>query len=407
MIRNLVQQMLTLRPLLISVDYHNKVVSRSLITVFQLNLAMASSTDLKADRVQRKRVQNREAQQKYRTRVKERMNALEKQIKELKTQAKAPEVAFEEQEQLEHAVLISPPNPLLDLSPPDSFHAPIDWFWEQTSTANENMASRSLKGLSPDTDITPTPSSTSNHEHILLPLQPPASPDLDLVGALLLSDDTNVSERQLHSYVELKNKLQGQTLEKRLEFLHLCLTSAGFETFDSMISQYYTSTLSPETIVFSHQRTSRQRDLPVLLAELRRYVRTWTQWEVHGYCYEIIKSVESIVDCERGAANIYSVGAEFGDPIRHLIKEPDVGLGGASLSSVLQAMMRGFQKTNPKLWALLESLVDSGEAITNQRQRFCTTLALMLLLSPPKQVSGRQMVTILMNCVHMIYDNSK
>jgi hypothetical protein len=62
---------------------------------------------------------------------------------------------------------------------------------------------------------------------------------------------------------------------------------------------------------------------------------------------------------------------------------------------------------NPKLWALLESLVDSGQAMTNQRQRFCTTLALMLLLNPPKQVSGRQKAVILMNCIHMIYDDSK
>ncbi|KAI0415646.1 hypothetical protein F5X98DRAFT_376575 [Xylaria grammica] len=353
---------------------------------------MASSADLKADQVQRKRVQNREAQQKYRTRVKERMNALERQIKELKAQAKAPEPTFE---------VISPSMPFSDFASPESFHAATDWFWEQSPTTNNIIASQPLESSSPDMDIILTPPSTCNHEHLPLPLRP-RSPDL--IGDLLLSDDINAGGWRSHSHTDLKNKLQGQPLERRFEFLHLCLTSAGFNTFDSMISQYYTSTLSPESIISSHQQTSRQRDLPVLLAELRCYVQTWTQWEVHGYCYEILKSVESIIDCERVTA-IHSSSAELDGALQQLTKEPEVGFEGSSLSGALQVLMRSFQKTNPQLWTLLDSLVNSGEA--NQRQRFCTSLTLMLLLNPPKQVSGKQMVTILMNIIHMIFGNFK
>ncbi|GAW10914.1 hypothetical protein ANO14919_002510 [Xylariales sp. No.14919] len=362
---------------------------------------MASSADLKADQVQRKRVQNREAQQKYRTRVKERMNALERQIKELKAQAKAPEPTFEEQQRLDHVTVISPSMPFSDFASPESFHAATDWFWEQSPTTNNIIASQPLESSSPDMDIILTPPSTCNHEHLPLPLR---SRSPDLIGDLLLSDDINGGGWRPHSYTDLKNKLQGQSLEKRFEFLHLCLTSAGFNTFDSMISQYYTSTLSPESIISSHQQTSRQRDLPVLLAELRCYVQTWTQWEVHGYCYEILKSVESIIDCERVTA-IHSSSAELDGALQQLTKEPEVGFEGGSLSGALQVLMRSFQKTNPQLWTLLDSLVNSGEA--NQRQRFCTSLTLMLLLNPPKQVSGKQMVTILMNIIHMIFGNFK
>ncbi|KAI8948030.1 hypothetical protein F4801DRAFT_474423 [Xylaria longipes] len=311
---------------------------------------MASPTDPQADRVQRKRIQNREAQQKYRTRVKERMNALERQIKELKSQAKVPEAGFgdAEQQQLGRPTPISPSNPFSDFASPESFH-PTNWFWEQVPTT-KSTTSQALGSSSPDMDIMLTPSSICNHEHLPLSIPPQTLSEPDFIGDLLLSDGMDMGQRRLQSqarttgHAELGNKLQGQTLEKRLEFLHLCLTSAGFETFDSLVSQYYTSTLSPESIVSSHQRTSRQRDLPVLLAELRRYVRTWTQWEAHGYYYEIIKSVESIVSCEKEAAGIHTGSVEFGDALQQLTKEPDMTLGSGSLSSALQVLMRSFQK---------------------------------------------------------------
>ncbi|KAI0190535.1 hypothetical protein EV127DRAFT_511810 [Xylaria flabelliformis] len=375
---------------------------------------MASPTDPQGDRAQRKRIQNREAQQKYRTRVKERMNALERQIKELKTQAKVSEAAFpdveqQEQQQLGHPTPLSPSNPFPDFASPGSFHA-TNWFWEHAPTA-KSTTNQTLESSSPDMNIMLTPSSTCNeHAPLLLPPQTLSEPDI--IGDLLLSDDMDAKQQLMQgqasitSHAELRNKLQGQTLEKRLEFLHLCLTSAGFETFDSLVSQYYTSSLSPESIVSSHQRTSRQRDLPILLAELRRYVRTWTQWEAHGYYYEIIKSAESIVSSEKEGTATHGDNGEFGDALKKLAKEPDGGSGSGSLSNALQVLMRGFQNTNPKLWTLLESLVDSGEAMKNQRQRFCTSLTLMLLLDPPKQVSGSQMVTMLMNCINMIYDSS-
>ncbi|KAI0465710.1 hypothetical protein F4859DRAFT_350066 [Xylaria cf. heliscus] len=367
---------------------------------------MASLTDPQVDRVQRKRIQNREAQQKYRTRVKERMNALERQIKELKTQANTPDATFEvnAEQQPGHSTPISLSNSFSDF---DSFQSG-NWFWGQVPTI-KSTTNPTLGSSSPDMDIMLTPS-TCNHEHYPQSIPPQILSEPDLIGNLLLSDNMGVGQ-QPHSQpsttvlAELRNKLQGQTLEKRLEFLHLCITSAGFDTFDSLVSQYYTSTLSPESIVSSHQRTSRQRDLPILLAELRRSIRTWTQWEAHGYYYEIIKSAENIVGSEKEVAAIYSGSVEFGDALQQLTKELDVGLESNSLSSALQVVMRTFQKINPKLWALLESLVDSGEAMRNQRQRFCTSLTLMLLLDPPRQVSGTQMVTMLMNCIHMIYDS--
>lgn len=218
-------------------------------------------------------------------------------------------------------------------------------------------------------DIMLTPSSTCNPEPLPLSIPPQTLSEPDLISDLLLSDDIGVGQRRrLQSqanatgHAELRNKLQGQTLEKRLEFLHLCLTSAGFETFDSLLSQYYTSTLSPESIVSSHQRTSRQTDLPILLAELRRYVRTWTQWEAHGYYYEIIKSAESIVSCEKEVATpLHSGSVEFGDALQQLTKEPDVSLGSSSLLDALQVLMRGFQKLYDLSFSLSRNFYRNGQ----------------------------------------------
>ncbi|KAI0190571.1 hypothetical protein F4808DRAFT_401716 [Astrocystis sublimbata] len=319
---------------------------------------MATPAELHADRLQRKRIQNREAQQKYRTRVKERMNALERQIKELKSQANVPEAALggaqqQTQQQIGHPLSACPPNPLPDFASPGSYHAET-WIWDQLSSA-KSATSQAMESSSPAMDLMLTPSSTCNHEQ-LFPLSAPPQPlsEHELIGDFLLSDGMNTGQPQLQSQVsslnstghaELREKLQGQTLEKRLEFLHLCLTSAGFESFDSLVSQYYTSTLSPESVVSSHQRTSRQRDLPVLLADLRRYVRTWTQWEAHGYYYEIIKSAESIVGGERDAANAHDGNSvDFANALQQLTKTADVSLGSDSLSGALQLLMRGFQK---------------------------------------------------------------
>jgi len=225
----------------------------------------------------------------------------------------------------------------------------------------------------------------------------------------LLAEDVYASpaSQGLNTYSELKGKLEGQSLENRFEYLRLCLSSAGFSTFDSMASQYYTANFSHESIVSSEQRTSRQRQLPLLLVELRQHVKAWTQWEAHGYYDEIIKSAESIVRSERRGSAVAQ--RDYSNALLELAKprqEAVDGAGNGSLSVALQSLMRVFQETTPKLLALVESLVGSSEA-SNQRQRFYTSLALMLLLNRPKQVPRRQMVTIMMNCLEMVYESSK
>jgi hypothetical protein len=150
----------------------------------------------------------------------------------------------------------------------------------------------------------------------------------------------------LNTYSELKGQLEGQSLEKRFEYLRLCLSSAGFNTFDSMASQYYTANFSHESIVSSEQRTSRQKLLPLLLAELRQDVKTWTQWEAHGYCDEIIKSAESIVGSERPGSTTaqrdYSnVFQDLAKPRQEIID----GVGNSSLSGALKPLLRVFQET--------------------------------------------------------------
>lgn len=229
---------------------------------------------------------------------------------------------------------------------------------------------------------------------------------LDMASELL-PEDAYADQARL-TYAEIKSKLQSQSLEKRFEYLRLCLSAAGFSTFDTMASQYYTADFSHESIMSSEQRISRQRQLPPLLAELRQHVKTWTQWEAHGYCDEIIKSTESIIVSERGDSAAI-VQREYSNTLLELVIpwQGAIDGGGNGMStSALQPLMRMFQETIPKLLALVESLTSTSE-MSNPRERFYTTIALVVLLNRPQKLSKWQMVSIMMTCLDMIYGSSR
>lgn len=94
--------------------------------------------------------------------------------------------------------------------------------------------------------------------------------------------------------------LRNRSLEDRFEFIQLCVAAAGFSSFDAMVGQYYTADFNHESILTQQQQRSRHSHLPMLLGSLRKSTQVWTEWEAHGYQYEIIKSVESIIRTERG-----------------------------------------------------------------------------------------------------------
>ena len=180
---------------------------------------------------------------------------------------------------------------------------------------------------------------------------PPDSPDVDVASSIGEVPSSYSNERKslahvLENYLltssNNKQKLLSRCLEERFEFVQLCLSTAGFSSIDAMVSQYYTADFSHESIVSSEQRNSRHSQLPLLLARLRRDVKTWTQWEAHGYQYEVIKSAESIIRVERADFNA-AVQQSYINTLSKLGRtHPDADK--VSLASAFRPLTRMFQE---------------------------------------------------------------
>lgn len=93
--------------------------------------------------------------------------------------------------------------------------------------------------------------------------------------------------------------ISNRSLEDRFEFVQLCLSAAGFSSIDSMVGKYYTADFRHDSPIARQQRVSRHSQLPVLVAQLRRNARTWSQWEAHGYQSEVMNSAISLIQDEQ------------------------------------------------------------------------------------------------------------
>lgn len=88
-------------------------------------------------------------------------------------------------------------------------------------------------------------------------------------------------------------------LNERLEYVLDVIHQSGFDSLESVVSQYYTSDFRPSPRLVSSQRLSRNRKLPAVLADLSSSATSWTEWEAQGYKGETVRSAESILAAER------------------------------------------------------------------------------------------------------------
>lgn len=88
------------------------------------------------------------------------------------------------------------------------------------------------------------------------------------------------------------------SIEERFEYVLECARRVGFDTFDSMATQYYGGSFDPSSSVAIDQRMSRNRHLPALLAEIRQKSVQWSTWERRAYEDEVLKTVENICAIE-------------------------------------------------------------------------------------------------------------
>ena len=87
-------------------------------------------------------------------------------------------------------------------------------------------------------------------------------------------------------------------LHDRFRYVLDCAKNVGFDSFDALVSRYYTADFEDSSGLSNEQRLSRMRRLPGFLAAVHDSSTGWTQWEKKGYQDEILKSAESILSAE-------------------------------------------------------------------------------------------------------------
>jgi len=86
----------------------------------------------------------------------------------------------------------------------------------------------------------------------------------------------------------------GLDLESRFKHVICAIESAGFESIDDMLLQYYTASFHEENVLYWAQSRSRSRSLPHLIASLQASSKTWSNREVQGYNQQITRAAEEL-----------------------------------------------------------------------------------------------------------------
>ncbi|KAL9111173.1 MAG: hypothetical protein Q9227_004436 [Pyrenula ochraceoflavens] len=134
-------------------------------------------------------------------------------------------------------------------------------------------------------------------------------------------------------------------MEPRIECVLQSIRSAGFESADSFMSCYYTSTFKDKSTAKVAQEISRMKGLPQLLEDLKTGIGSWPTRESSGYRDMIVQSAAPLIgdELERLTRKKYSCEVELQQTLSHTTK------GSVSHSSPawhqMQSMAAELKKT--------------------------------------------------------------
>lgn len=107
---------------------------------------------------------------------------------------------------------------------------------------------------------------------------------------------SNSERRQLQAYSFQESDTQ--TPERRFEAILEAVDSAGFQSFDEMATEYYTSSLDEESSLRTTQKFSRERQLKAFLKALNHSAKEWSARETWAYREEILESAQNMLTDE-------------------------------------------------------------------------------------------------------------
>ncbi|KAK3291694.1 uncharacterized protein B0H64DRAFT_435481 [Chaetomium fimeti] len=158
-------------------------------------------------------------------------------------------------------------------------------------------------------------------------------------------------------------------VEERFSYVLDCARRVGFDwDFDALATQYYARDFESGSPLALEQRLSRNRRLPVLLAQLRQLSTTWNHWQRRGYQDETLKTAEEI--CARECRDFYEKRRQWekGETTESQGEE----CGGESGTAMLEDHL-------PNLWAFLTGLAASNPLLEHSKPTAVASMCMELL----------------------------
>ncbi|KAG8358448.1 hypothetical protein FVEN_g3807 [Fusarium venenatum] len=94
----------------------------------------------------------------------------------------------------------------------------------------------------------------------------------------------------------------GESLNARFQNIMECVGAMGFESFDDLVTSYYTDEFEEASKLSHEQRFSRIRRLPGVFAEILEGARRWEPLECRGIGEEVLKESEAVLMLESSDA---------------------------------------------------------------------------------------------------------
>ncbi len=93
------------------------------------------------------------------------------------------------------------------------------------------------------------------------------------------------------------------SVEARVEYIMERVQAMGFDSFDALVTTYYSRPLTNMSLFSNAQRMSRNRRLPGVIASVSQSAAGWTNWERRGLDEELVKATEAILASENIAGH--------------------------------------------------------------------------------------------------------
>ncbi|PSK46154.1 hypothetical protein B9Z65_5122 [Elsinoe australis] len=158
------------------------------------------------------------------------------------------------------------------------------------------------------------------------------------------------------------------SIEERVSKVTERAIAVGFSSFDEAVVQYYTARFDSASPLCHDQRLSRNRRLPLLMSTLHRSSKDWSEWERRGFQEQMTLGAEDVLVSE-----VDSFMVQCSEP--PLQAPPATVVNRARCQKSPQPRLE-VQNSLPNLWALATSLLAKSGA-SNPEARSEVALAVI------------------------------